>query len=190
MKIARAVPAPRAACPADSSRAAGRALDRRCRRRPGSGSRSSPTSMSAYFSLRAPTNPASALSARCASSRACSFRDSLRSACLNWGARIAGRDRFSGASIRSVWILEASASSRHAIEQDGLTDSPEADQQDALGGQAAPNTLKGNAYGVPQLVSAGKLGRRGACPWGERVFDGIHNDIYIVFTSFYPFTIT
>jgi len=70
--------------------------------RPGSGSKSNPTSMSSYFTFSALANPASARRARCARSLACSLRESLSSDWRNCGARIAGRERFSGASIRKV----------------------------------------------------------------------------------------
>ena len=53
---------------------AGQSPSRRCpRRNPGSGSKSKPTSMSWYFTRRAPTNPARARKARCASCLAVSF---------------------------------------------------------------------------------------------------------------------
>ena len=79
--------------------------------RPGSGFRSSPTSMSWYFTLSALTNPASALRPRRAS-RAASPVESFSRTLLSCGTRIEGRDRFSGASIRRACMPFCSASSR------------------------------------------------------------------------------
>ena len=109
---ANAVSASWAAVPADSSSSV-----RSCSRSPlsaspGSGSTSRLTSMSWYFIFRAVTKPASPRSARCARSRARSCLDSFNSACRSRGARIAGSDRFSGASTKREWMPAASASSR------------------------------------------------------------------------------
>lgn len=112
MNITNAVSASFAAAPAAS-----RSACRSCSRlplsaRPGSGSKSRPTSMSWNFIRRALAKPASARSPRRARLLAFSIRDSRSKATLISGASSAGNERLSGASMRSVCIPADSASSR------------------------------------------------------------------------------
>ena len=80
--------------------------------RPASGSKSSPTSRSSYLNFSAFAKPARARSPRCARCLAASTWLSRRSASRSCGAKSAGSDLFSGASIRMVCTPLRSASRR------------------------------------------------------------------------------
>ena len=111
MKSAMQVPSALAAAPTASNRLCRSISKSPLSANPGSGSKSKPTSMSWYFTRRAPTNPARARKARCASCLAVSFLDRRNKAARNSGASIDGSERSSAASARKAAIPAASASS-------------------------------------------------------------------------------
>ena len=80
--------------------------------RPGSGSKSKPTSISRYLTFSPRTNPASALRPRLAVSLADSLKLNCKSIWRSCGASNAGSERFSGASMRTEWTPWAKESLR------------------------------------------------------------------------------
>jgi len=112
MNITTAVLAERAAKPTCSSSAAKSPSSSPLSARPGSGSKSIPTSISLYFNFSAFAKPANALRPRLAVLLADSTRLRRSRTWRSCGASSAGSERFSGASMRTEKTPFAVASFR------------------------------------------------------------------------------
>jgi hypothetical protein len=62
----------------------------------------------------------------------------------------------------------------HAIQENGLPDAAQSDEEHTLCGPAQPNALEGDVDGLAEGVAAGQLGRWGSGSWCEGIVDSIH----------------
>ena len=82
--------------------------------------------------------------------------------------RALGLDHHRGESCRLRLVVRA-------VEQDGLADTAQTQQEHASGRQEAARPLCGNVDGFDQIIASGELRGRGACSRGEWVVQGAHS---------------
>ena len=172
--IAKPVPALTHASPMDSRSACRSSSRSPLSASPGSGSKSSPTSMSRYFTLRAPAKPARPRSARRANSRPRDFRAQPD----HRQPQSRGQYRGQGAGLGSFHLCHQNAPRAgvvaHLQQKDGLAHAPKADEQDTLRRATGAHSFQRYAHPCQQLFAPRQFRWRHARAGRIGILDRIH----------------